>query len=200
MIKPDIGIIFDERVPDELFKEFETSIKANGLNLMVEPREPTGPMACAEWFMFPLIFAFIGKSYFDGFLKEMGKDHYQLLKGQLSALTKRVMHTPKIEPVLISSDGKTSSKNPFSLAFSIHAEAENGYTFKLMVPKSATGNDYSLMVNRFMEFLSDYHLGLQTLQSIGCAWETARPPSNMVFVHYNAEMDRIEWLNEQDYR
>ncbi|ACX87490.1 hypothetical protein Pecwa_1703 [Pectobacterium parmentieri WPP163] len=73
MDKPDIGLIFDERIPNEFFEDFESSIKSEGLNLMVASREPTGAMACPEWFIFPVIAAFIGKSYFDGFLKEMGK-------------------------------------------------------------------------------------------------------------------------------
>ena len=200
MIKPDVGVIFEESIPSDLFDAFKNDVNAEGLNLVVESREPDGPMACPEWFIFPVIAAFIGKSYFDGFLKEAGKDHYQSLKSALSSLTNKVMTTPRIEPTLIGTQGKISTKNPFSLAFSIHAEAENGYIFKLLIPKFVSGCDYGLITNRFMEFLSDYHLGLQTLESIGCAWETAKPPSNTIFVHYNAVRDSIEWLNERDYR
>ena len=200
MIKPDIAIIFEESIPNEMFEGFENNIKADGLNLIVEPREPSGPMACPEWFIFPVIAAFIGKSYFDGFLKEAGKDHYQSLKESLSNLTNKVMSNPRIEPTLFGTQGKLSANNPFSLAFSIHAEAEDGYTFKLLIPKSTSSCDYGLIANRFMEFLSDYHLGLQTLDSIGCAWQGERAPSNMIFVHYNSDKDSIEWLNEQNYR
>lgn len=200
MIKPDIGLIFEESIPNEIFEDFENNIKADGLNLVVESREPSGPMACPEWFIFPVIAAFIGKSYFDSFLKEAGKDHYQSLKESLSNLTNSVITNPRIEPTLFGTQRKFSSDNPFSLAFSIHAEAEDGYTFKLLIPKSAGSCDYGLITNRFMEFLSDYHLGLHTLASIGCAWEGERPPSNMIFVHYNSDKDSIEWLNEKDYR
>jgi hypothetical protein len=198
--KPDIGVIFEENVPSDLFEDFENNVKADGLNLIVESREPAGPMACPEWFIFPVVAAFIAKSYFDGFLKEMGKEHYQSMKDNLSNLSNKVMANPRIEPTLFGSQGKLSTNNPFSLAFSIHAEAENGYTFKLLIPKSISGSDYGLIANRFMEFLSDYHIGLQTLESIGCAWEGERPPSNLIFVHYNGDKGSIEWLNEKDYR
>jgi hypothetical protein len=200
MKRPDVGVIFEENVPNDLFEAFKNDVKANGLNLVVESREPSGPMACAEWYILPAVAAYIGKSYFDGFLKEMGKSHYQLLKDALSNLTNEVMSKQRFEPTLFGTTGKISSKNPFSMAFSIHAEAENGYTFKLLIPKSASGCDYDLISNRFMDFLSDYHLGLQTLESIGCAWESQRPPSNIIFVQYNADKDSIEWLNEKDYR
>ncbi|MFT6138580.1 MAG: hypothetical protein ACJAUJ_001675 [Salibacteraceae bacterium] len=200
MRKPDIGVVFEERIPHDFFDSFQNDIKAEGLDLVVESREPTGAMACAEWFIFPIVAAFIGKSYFDGFLKEMGKDHYQSLKNSFSNLTTKVMNNPRIEPTLFGTAGKISTNNPFSLAFAIHAEAESGYRFKLLLPKSTGDCDYNLITSKFMDFLSDYHLGLQTLESIGCAWETGRPPSNMIFVHYNTDKDCIEWLNEKDYR
>ncbi|KYQ97448.1 hypothetical protein AWY96_02590 [Serratia plymuthica] len=200
MKKPDIGVIFEKNIPSEFFEDFENSVKAEGLNLVVESREPTGPMACSEWFILPVVFAFIGKSYFDGFLKEMGKDHYQSAKESLSNLTTKIMKTPRIEPTLFGSQGKISSHNSFSLAFSILAEAEDGYTFKLLIPKSISDANYGLIANRFMEFLSDYHLGIKTLESIGCVFEGNRPPSSIIFVHYNSATDSIEWLNEKDYR
>ena len=75
MLKPDIGLMFEEDLSDEIFKEFENSVKTDGLNLLVESKEPSGPMMCSEWHVIPVVLAFIGKSYFDGFLKEMGKDH-----------------------------------------------------------------------------------------------------------------------------
>lgn len=200
MKKSDISIIFDENIPAEFFKDFENGVEVQGLNLVIESREPTGPMACAEWFILPVIFAFIGKSYFDGFLKEMGKDHYQSMKESLSNLTTKVMKPPRFEPTLFSIKGKISSRNPFSLAFSILAEAEDGYTFKLLIPKATNEADYGLIANRFMDFLSDYHSGIATLESIGYISEGHRPSSGIIFVHYNSDNKSIEWLNEKDYR
>ncbi|HBM3203609.1 TPA: hypothetical protein LVM12_002489 [Klebsiella oxytoca] len=200
MKKSDISIIFDENITAEFFKDFENDVEVQGLNLVIESREPTGPMACAEWFILPVVFAFIAKSYFDGFLKEMGKDHYQSMKESLSNLTTKVMKTPRFEPTLFSTKGKISSRSPFSLAFSILAEAEDGYTFKLLIPKATNEADYGLIANRFMDFLSDYHSGIATLESIGYISEGYRPPSGIIFVHYNADNKSIEWLNEKDYR
>ncbi|ELB2048012.1 hypothetical protein QNZ80_003148 [Vibrio parahaemolyticus] len=200
MVKPDIGLIFVEGLPEEVFTQFKADVDADGVNVIVESKEPHGPMACPEWFILTAVAAFVAKSYFDGFLKEMGKDHYNILKNSLSDTTKKVMKTPRIEPTLFGSEGKLSSNNPFSLAFSIYAEAENGYIFKLLVPKNTHDLDYGLIVSKFLDFLTDYHLGLQTLESVGCAWIGPRPPGNMIFVHYNQETDAIEWLNALDYR
>lgn len=200
MHKPDIVVIFEESLTTDIFKSFEESVSTEGLNLIVDSREPSGPMACAEWYILTGVAAYISKSYFDGFLKEMGKDHYQYFKDHLSNLTSKVMADPRIEPTLLGTEGKISSNNPFSLAFSVHAEADDGNTFKLLIPKASNGNDYNLMVSKFMDFISDYHLGLQTLDSIGCAWAGSKPPGGMIFVHYNTDSNCIQWLNDRDYR
>lgn len=51
-----------------------------------------------------------------------------------------------------------------------------------------------------MDFLSDYHAGLKTLESIGYISEGLRPLSNIIFVHYNSDSDSLEWLNEKEHR
>jgi hypothetical protein len=49
-----------------------------------------------EWFIPTAIVFFVAKSYFDGFLKEAGKDHYQLLKSKLSKTAAKTMGNPPI--------------------------------------------------------------------------------------------------------
>jgi hypothetical protein len=200
VLKPDIGLMFEESLSDEIFKEFESSVKMDGLNLLVESKEPNGPMMCSEWYVITVVAAFIGKSYFDGFLKEMGKDHYQSFKESLSSLSNKVMNKPRIEPVLVGTEGELSTNNPFSLAFAIHAETDDGFTFKLLIPKSLTNCSYDLITNKFMEFIEDYHLGIKDLNSIGFVNPHPLPPKGLIFVHYNIEANSIEWLNEKDYR
>lgn len=93
----------------------------------------------------------------------MGKDHYQTLKGKLSNLSNDIMSKPRIEPVLFRSKGKISGKNPFSAVLAIYSESIDGYTFKLLVPKATGSLDYSPHIHTFLEFLSDYHLGIKDL-------------------------------------
>ena len=200
MNKPDIFIGFEQGIPSNIIYDFKENIKTEGLNVIVESRTPTGMMACLEWYMLPAVAVFIGKSYFDGFLKEMGKEHYQSMKEHLSNFTNNVMKTPKIEPTLLGTPGKISTKNPFSSAFSIFADAENELKFKLLIPKHTTEIDYFLITNKFIDFLANYHSGLQTLQSIGYDINESRPTSNIVFVHYSTEKKSIEWLNANEYR
>jgi hypothetical protein len=200
MHNPHIGIVFEQNLPDSIFKSFETDVKADGLNVFIESREPFGPMACAEWYIMPAVAAFVGVSYFSGFLKEAGKDHYLLLKERLSNLTNVVMKTPRIEPSVFATEGKINANNPFSLAFAIHADTEDGFTFKLLMPKAKTNSDYELITSKFLDFLNDYHLGIKSLDTIGFIRDINLPAPTMIFIHYNSDSNSIEWLDEKTYR
>jgi len=197
--KPDIGIIYNEHLPSDLFDEFKRSLAQEGLNLDVQSRPDTGPFACAEWFIPTVIMAFIAKSYFDGFLKEAGKDHYGILKKKLSETTQKAMEIPRIEPTIFATEGKVSGNNPYSLAFSIYAEANDKSTFKLLLPKPSEANNYSEIVQVFLEFLNDYHSGVKSLESIGFS-PNEKIPANHIFVHMNQSTKKIEWLDEKLYR
>ena len=200
MNKPDIGILYSEYLPSDIFDSFGASIKSENLNILVQSKPDGEVFCCPEWYIPAAVAAYIGKSYFDGFLKEMGKDHYQTLKEQLSSLSNNIMYKPRIEPIIFGSKGKISGKNPFSAILAIHSETIDGYTFKLLVPKANDSIDYSQHINGFLEFLSDYHLGLKDLNSIGYKAQLSRPPGGYVFVQFNIGTNSIEWLDEADYR
>jgi hypothetical protein len=89
------------------------------LSVHLEERQPLGPLAGVAWMMFTAAFVYIGKSYFDGILKEIGKEHYQILKIKVAELTKKTMEIPRIEPILMGTAGKVEEDDPFSMAFSV---------------------------------------------------------------------------------
>src|ERR1700761_985999 len=100
---PDIALIFSDEIPAEFLDEFRSEVATQNLRLELVPRPFPKVYVAVEWLIPTVIFAFIGKSYFDGFLGEMGKDHYQLLKRALVKLAKRIAPA-KI--TLVGSPGK----------------------------------------------------------------------------------------------
>lgn len=199
MSTPDIAVMYDENLSSEMFDDFRNGVSNEGLNLVVESKPESEPFMCAEWFIPTAIVAYIGKSYFDGFLKEMGKDHFSSLKKMLSGLAVKSMSKPRIEPVLIGTEGKLSKNNPYSLAFSVYAEANDGNRFKLLVPKPSDTEDYTEIIYKFLEFLESYHSGIKRVEDIGCDL-SKKPPSGHIFVHLNPKTKNIEWLDESLYR
>lgn len=84
-----IRLSYTTHISPEIFAEFERIVAAEGLGLHIEQRDEDGPFAGFEWLVPTAVVLFIGKSYCDGFLGEMGKDHYALLKAGLKSLYSR---------------------------------------------------------------------------------------------------------------
>jgi len=85
-----IGISYLAGTPDDAVSEFVTTVERPGLELRVQHQEPT-PRASMEWLAATAVVVYLAKPYFDGFLSEMGKDHYNALKRGLVALGKRLL-------------------------------------------------------------------------------------------------------------
>lgn len=197
MKKPEILLIYEEHLPNILFQDFKEDLSNDKITVLIESRPQSGPQACLEWFIFPLVAAYISKPYFQAFFGEMGKDHYAILKKKFSETTKKVMQLPKIEPTLVGTAGKVSKNNPYTLAFSIYAEASDNRTFKLLLPKPEEETDYDEIVEIFLDFLSEHHAGIKTLGEIGFN-ENKRPAGSLILVRVNPNTKSIEWLDHMN--
>lgn len=192
MQKPQIAIVHTERFDSSIFEDFLSEIEHENLKIQIQETPEPGPFATVEWFIPTAIIAFIGKAYFEEFLKEMGKDHYNALKSSLAKLTKKTISQPRIEPVLIGTPGKVSSDNPFSMAYSIMAEGNDCYRFKLLIPKYSPSVNYEAIVLKFMDFIAEYHtLGLTSAASEEISRSGA--PGGTILVSFNPKTETIEW-------
>lgn len=192
MHKPHLGIVHLDRIDRSFFNDFESEVGHSELELKIDGRPELGPFASVEWFIPTAIVAFIGKAYFEEFLKEMGKDHYKSLKSSLTKLTKKSISQSRLEPVLMGTPGKIRQDNPYSMAYSIMAEGKDGYNFKLLIQKYSPDINYESIVIKFMEFIADYHL---TGDDSSAALEICKSgsPRGTVLVHLNTETGQIEW-------
>ena len=194
MQKPQIGIIYLDHIDKSFFEDFHSEVSHSELSLNIEARPELGPFASVEWFIPTAIVAFIGKPYFEEFFKEMGKEHYRLLKSALTKLTKKSASQPRLEPVIMGTPGKIQQNNPYTMAISIIAEGRDGYTFKLLLPKDPKTFDYEDTVGKFMDFIASYHLSDEASKA---SEEIAKSeiPCGMILVHLNPKTNEIEWLD-----
>src|SRR3989304_5481468 len=105
---PQIGISYIDSIPEEIFLEFRDNIFDQNLDLRIEPRSDGDTHAVVEWLLPTAVVVYFAKSYFDGFLKEMGKDHYQLLKKGMNLLRRKLLEDSGHKITLISTQGKVS--------------------------------------------------------------------------------------------
>jgi hypothetical protein len=189
-MSPIMGLSYTTRISPDTFAEFERLVVAEGLGLDIEQRDEDGPFASFEWLIPTAVVLFIGKAYFDGFLKEMGKDHYALLKTGLKSLYSRLLG-PNSPKVAIVSAGKISTNQPYSLIFSIFAEADEGARFKLLLPHSASETEYEATVEAFLTFLEGYYDGSLTPEIVA-ELESTRLVGRTILLIYNPVLERVQ--------
>lgn len=191
MPQPHIVIIHLDSIPANSFAGFTQTVLSEKLNLQVESRENGEPFAALEWLLPTAVIVYISKSYFDGFLKEMGKDHYNLLKAGFKKLREKVAGSTAPKITLFGSSGKISKEQPYSLVFSILAEADSRIRFKLLIQTHASKQEYEQSVEAFLDFLYAFHahaLDSKTIEALNAA----RVVSGTLLLVFNHETKLIE--------
>lgn len=190
-MKPHIAILHVDTVSPETFAGFLQTVNADGLNVHVESRESGGAFAAIEWLIPTAIFAYISKSYFDSFLKEMGKDHYTLLKKGLNSLYSKVLGPQAPEITLISTAGKVKADQPYSLYYSVVAEGVGGQQIKLLLACNSSKEEYEASVSAFLSFVERTHANTLDTTTL-LALKTAPVIGRTLIVAYNPETGVIE--------
>lgn len=131
----------------------------------------------------------------------MGKDHYQLLKKGFHSLWKKLVSSESPQFVLItgsSSPNKIVKDSPYSLYFSITAEAQNNLRFKLLIQQNCTFEIYQKTVNSFLDFLGQYHNN-----KLDDAFRDKLHKNSIgriILVSYNIEKNMLEFITLEDIK
>lgn len=184
-----IGLVIEERVPRELLADFVNDVDAKGLDLVLESRPNSGAFMGVHWLIPTAVMLYITKSYFDGFLGEMGKDHYDALKKGLKALRDRLS---LVKVTLIkSAELKAPEGQPYSMFFSIWLDTQGEGHLKFLVPQDCEQHEADRAMEAFFEFMSGYFgdtLGAEHRHLM----ETAKPMGRTLLLAYNPKTDRVE--------
>ncbi len=158
---PDLLLSIEDPLPAEWASEFLGSISRPQLRSATDRPKPTGPQAGPEWLLPTAVFLFLFKSYFDGFLKEAGKDHYQALKPALSRFWARLFGKDRVfsTKVFVSTPAKLAPGPRYSLSFSLAAEGASRRRFKLLLPEDVSAEDFDASVEAFLAFIQAQHSG-----------------------------------------
>jgi len=193
---PDLLISYDLSLPEEVVQPFISAIEAPGLVLVVEPRPPTGPMAGVLWLLPTTIAIWFARSYFDGFLREAGKDHYALLKRGLSSLGPLFFGENRaVRVTAVGTPGKIRpGDEKYSLGISIFAEAGSGLRLKLMFPDGLSAEGFNAATAAFLHFLERYYAGeldVSTEVHLGAAREVG----GTIFATYDLDRGLFRFLD-----
>lgn len=189
-----IAISHIDSIPAEVFSDFVRAISSERLKLDIESREDGGIYAGLEWLIPTAVIIYIGKSYFDGFLKEMGKDHYNLLKAGLKALRVKLLGQTAPQIAAVSSSGKATPNQPYSLVYSIMAEGNDGLRFKLLLQREVSEVEYDEILNAFLGFLEAYHSHALEAE-FAAKLDAPRASWSVVLLAFNLETKALEVMD-----
>lgn len=158
-MEPHLSILVEDQIPDDVIWELENSIRVPGLLLKRETRAYSVPFAGVEWLMPTVVVAYVAKPYFESFLKEMGKDHYDLLKKGFNKLYKHFVGPRATTVEIVSAQGKSCTDQQYSLFFSIVAETPDGVRLKLLLPQPIAAPEYEIAVSKFLDLVQSTYTG-----------------------------------------
>jgi hypothetical protein len=160
---PHIGLTFPENFPDQIIERYKTELSADGLDLQIRKISFGGPYASIEWAIPTLIGVYILKPYFDGFLKEMAKDHYIILKNWLKKISSETRDIKITTFAAGQSKDKLDNSNSQSKIFSIQSQTNQEQQIKFLFDEKFSSevwnfgidNAIALLDNNFINGLSD---------------------------------------------
>jgi hypothetical protein len=192
---PDIALSYDERISTKTFEEFESIIDKTGFSYAKEPREH-GPFAGVEWLLPTAVILFIGKAYFDSFFKEMGKDHYHLIKKGLRSFRKSFLSKTKV--IQYKRVAVPTSKIPedpiCSVLFSIMAKTKNGQSIKFLFPECVSEEDFQESIEAFFCLLKENYSS-EDVNKLNTLIQSLGRPQHTILIRYNQESRKAEVID-----
>ena len=193
MNPPHIGVSYVEGLPSQPFDDFVGEIQHSRLDVRCEAREQDGPYAGLEWLLPTAVIVFVGRAYFDAFLKEAGQDHYHLLKAAIKKLTtKFVGPSVPVGRIYFAGANKVRSPTPqYSLVYSVIANLGDGLSVKLLLQPDLSAEECNDAVEAFTQFLEAGTRGtLDPASVVGLV--DARPVGGTLLVAYNRDARKLE--------
>ncbi|NOZ84179.1 MAG: hypothetical protein GXP60_05150 [Epsilonproteobacteria bacterium] len=191
---PDVALSYDERIPADVFEDFESFISKTGLSYTKESQEH-GPFAGVEWLLPTAVILFIGKAYFDSFFKEMGKDHYHLIKNGLHSFRKKFLsEAASNQYKRVSVPSTKTPKDPiFSILFSIMAKTKNGQNIKFLYPVSISEQKFHKSTEAFLNLLAENYSAENDDLSIQLQSFTRK--QDAILVRFNQSSQKAEIID-----
>ncbi|MDE0127949.1 MAG: hypothetical protein OXQ86_00075 [Gammaproteobacteria bacterium] len=182
---PHIALLHHNEVPAGLLDEFCIRVKVDNLKFERVSQPDPGPQMGIEWLAFPAIAVLLLKSYFDSFMKEAGKDHYQLLKRALIAFWGKLFSKDqRFRVAIVTSSGVKKLK--YSVLFAIYAAIDDGKMVKLLIPEEFSEEEYSASIEAFLDFVESYHSG-KPRNELALDLNPAKGIGNIILVAYDEE-------------
>lgn len=193
--KPEIivHLSITKDFPAELFEDVIPELNKPGIITIPSLRENFVFAAATEWVLpTAVIVGFVLKSYADGFLNEMGKEHYQVFKAGIKKIIRKIYG---LENKIISTK-PIDPKNDQSNIFSIETATKTGKPVKFLFNKDVPLADWEAYVESAVDLMEQHYKNDENELDRQIA-EMEQPVSNPIFIKYNKKSLRWEVVDMQ---
>jgi len=147
-----LALLHRSDVPPQLFDELAALSAEGAFDLDLQPYEPT-PFAGVEWYLPTFVVLYLAKGYFDGFLNEMGADHYKALKDALMKLRARL---DLVKVTVFATEGKATADDTYSRAYSMVIPAGD-HSFKFLLRNDLSEQEQERELDLITAFVDSCH-------------------------------------------
>lgn len=193
---PDIVFIYPEDFPDESIENELSSIQQDSLDLRIV-KKGNGAYNGFEWIIPTAFGAYILKPYFDAFLSEAGKDHYDILKKSLKKLIEK---GKQFETKVIASDqspDKLSKSYTQSLTVSIEFQTIDNRHIKLLFDNNLSIEDWNDGIEKFIQLISENYATYPNDKLTQKIAELNTKAGRIIYVLINSESKELEFFDDR---
>ena len=194
---PDILLTYPSGFPEEHMKYEFSQIHVEGINIKIKQEDPE-PYCSFEWIVPTIFGAYLFKPYFESFLSEAGKDHYQILKKGIKTIIKK---GKVIKSELIAAETSTeklSGKYDQSGSVSLIIQTKNNKQLKLLFDESLTLNDWEDAIDQILDYSIENYENFpndQLTKNIESLNKEKQP--NYIYALINTETKKIEFFDDK---
>ncbi|MDY0985872.1 hypothetical protein SOM12_00450 [Flavobacterium sp. CFBP9031] len=193
----DLHLVFTypENFPKEIIDDDIAKIESQNLEIHIE-KQGIETYASFEWIV-PTFFAtYLLKPYFESFLQEAGKDHYQLLKNSCKKMLERGKETQVKLISASKSTKKLSKKYNQSLSVSILAETKTKRLIKLLFDNDLELDDWENAVEELSNYLLDHYQNYPSDQLSDKIKDLSQKPHHTIYVKINPKSKKLEFHDD----
>jgi len=181
---PDIYIEISDFFSEDYIASVDKELRAEKLDLIVQTKPSRQHFTGSEWVIASSVSAYILKSYFEGFLQQVGKDHYSFLKNWLRTNIETLKPITTKTVVAVGFPNKIDQKNTQSTVFSLHSIILDGVNLKFLFDNNLSIEHWQAASIAALILLEDYFLN-QPNNELTNMLSEIRPQANMLFAVIN---------------
>lgn len=185
---------FPEFINKEIVESEVDSFEEIGINVDYKVKE-TEVFASIEWTIPTAIAAYVLKPYFESFLQEAGKTHFEILSSKLKKLTSL---GKKMNVKLVAAEQSPEKLNKSynqSHAISLMIQTNNGKFIKLLFDNDLEKSDWDSAIDQIFDFVIEHYEknNLSKLSIMTKDLETER--GYMIYAKINKESKLLEFYD-----